>query len=71
MGSCLKDHFSHLDLGNVMMSLMIPLASHAAEASVNGITWPYLDNLELRNGLVPLMVPLASSDTDTGTNGII
>ena len=33
-------HFNHLDLRNVMMSLMTQSASLDATVSVNGITWP-------------------------------
>ena len=70
-------HFSYLDQTNLVVVLMMQLASHDADAGASVTICQkshivfHFDHLDVRNSVVPLMALLASCNTDTSTNGII
>ena len=69
-------HFCYFDQTNLMVVLMIPLASYDADDGASSITWPEksscisFDHLDVRNRMVPLITLLESCNTDTRTYGI-
>ena len=63
-------HFDHLDPRDLMVPLIMLLASHYTSASNNSVTWPkshvtpHFSCLNLRNAMVPLMKLLTACDTN-------
>ena len=65
-------HFNCLELGNAMVPLPTLLASHAARAGPNIVTWPKRSCTSFwssgtNNAMMQLMVLSTSHDTDTDT----
>ena len=59
-----------LDPTNVVVPLMMMLASHDANTGANGVTWINFDCVDLMNAVVLLTMPLVPQDTKSSTNGI-
>ena len=74
--SCCILFIYHPELTPAVVSLTMPSASHAANASTQCSTRPkshlvpHFNYLDLTNEVVPLMILLASPDDDAGANGI-
>ena len=69
-------YFDHLNLGNAMMQLMMPLTSCDTDAGTNGITWikrhvaPNVDQLNIKNVMVPLTILSALCDAYAYAKGV-
>ena len=72
-----RPHFDHLSVRNVMVALVMLLASRDTVTNINGIEWakdhaaPHLKCLDLRNAVAPCLMLLTSCNANTSASGII